>query len=568
MWERSVFCATPGNVPVTQSAPARVQRLHRAFDPRSIPPSITRLFVPVAWGTQATVPDAGWLDRARARFPDGLYAWAWCDGKNVEEEARVHAECAQGFDAFSANAEEPYDAHGDQSHAKWGMLQRYLEALDWDGPLCLTTTPLFGNDMTAWQTRGALYQPQAFPLETGVGVTQAVQHSQAWGWPLELIRPLVQSYPTNGERVDPDELDAECATLGIGGIPYTIEQCLDDAGQQWLSAAEPTIARPQPEGAAPPIPVPPPTAPAWSTRGYPGGPMVKVKGFPRPMYPPDAAKKGKTPSKDGPDVVAYKRTVSRAGRWLWQKFDDTYSDNFAHGKDDLANSGIAGIQKQQKIDQTGWIGEYTFNTLRSIRIPEGLPHAGEPAMDQTAVNLINDAYEQFKLGAGDPRQKALDHLEKRVGYTENPANSNCDTRSDGIRTSQDHTAGGDTWLRNEPWCGCWCYYALETAGVQHIDSHLASVAQIEDYARNGSKCYRGYTTDRSKVKKGDLVIIGGYGVHVETVRQVNGDGSCNTYGGNTSPDNNGSQSNGGGAYKRTRYPSEIRGFALVRYPGE
>jgi len=41
-----------------------------------------------------------------------------------------------------------------------------------------------------------------------------------------------------------------------------------------------------------------------------------------------------------------------------------------------------------------------------------------------------------------------------------------------------------------------------------------------------------------------------------------------THGGNTSSGTSGSQSNGGGAYKRVRYPSEVRGYALVRYPGE
>ena len=69
------------------------------------------------------------------------------------------------------------------------------------------------------------------------------------------------------------------------------------------------------------------------------------------------------------------------------------------------------------------------------------------------------------------------------------------------------------------------------------------------------------------MKKGDLVVIGGYGVHVETVRGFYGSTTL-TYGGNTSPGASGSQSNGGGAYERTRYPSEVRGYALVRYPGE
>ena len=496
-WERSAFVAVPGNVPLD-----------------ILPDSIRRLVVQVAWGVMETPPPADWLAKARQRYE--VYAWAWCDGKDVAGEAEVHSRMAEGYPAFSANMEEPYDAHGDSNSPRFGMPTDYLAALDYDGELALTTTPRFASDMTAWIQAGAIYQPQAFSLETGVGLTECVTFAQSYGWPLHLIRPLVQAYPTRGYRPNAEELNHEATGLGVGGIPYTIEQASDPEGQQWLETMRPTIERVV-EGEEEIVP----DQPHWSEKGYPGGPMVAVKGFPRPMYPPDAKKQGKTPSKDGPDVVAYKRTVSRAGRWTWQKFDDTYSDNFAHGKNELADSGVAGIQKQQKIDATGWIGEKTFNSLRSIRVPEGLPNAGEPAMDATAANLINDAWDIYQGNpdaGGNPRDKAMSHLEKRVGYTEQPADSNCDNRSDGIRTAQDHTAGGGTWLRYEPWCGCWCYYALEAAGVAKIDSHLASVSQIEDYARNGSKCYRGWTTDRSKIKKGDLVIVGGYGVHVETVR--------------------------------------------------
>jgi hypothetical protein len=183
------------------------------------------------------------------------------------------------------------------------------------------------------------------------------------------------------------------------------------------------------------------------------------------------------------------------------------------------------------------------------------------------------AYEEWNAGhdqygkAPSPvrRQVAIDHLADRVGYTESPADSNSDNRSDGISTSQRHTADGGTWLDNQPWCGCWCYYAAESAGLLGIDSHMASVAQIEDYAKAGQKCYRGWTTDRSRVQPGDLAIIGGYGVHVETVRGFNG-ANTKTYGGNTSSGSSGSQSNGGGAYARERTPSEVRGYALMDYP--
>jgi hypothetical protein len=162
------------------------------------------------------------------------------------------------------------------------------------------------------------------------------------------------------------------------------------------------------------------------------------------------------------------------------------------------------------------------------------------------------------------RVRALEHMKTRVGYTEQPAGSNCDARPDGIRDAQDRTAAGGTWLRNQPWCGCWCFYALESANVAGIDSHLASVAAIEDTARKGQKCYRGWTTDRARVRPGDLVIIGGYGVHVEMVRGFEGANTL-TFGGNTSPGKAGSQSNGGGAYERSRGPGEVRGFALVDY---
>ena len=336
--------------------------------------------------------------------------------QEVEREAEVHALAAAGYPAFVANMEEPYDAHGDSSSGKYDAPARYLAHLDYGGELGLTTTPLFGSDQSAWIGTGAIVMPQAFSLETGVGFTSCVEHCEAWGWPLAQIRPLVQSYPTRGERPDAAALNHEATELGLGGIPYTIEQACDPAGLAWLEELRPTIERPQPKHEAPVT-----DTPHWSETGYPGGPMVAVKGFPRPMYPPDAAAKGKKPSKDGPDVVAYKRTVSRAGRWTWQKFDDTFSDNFAHGKDELADSGVAGVQRQQGIDATGWIGEKTFNTLRSIRVPDGLPNAGEPAMDATAVNLINDAWDIYggdPGGGGNPRDKAMSHLEKRVGYTE------------------------------------------------------------------------------------------------------------------------------------------------------
>jgi hypothetical protein len=167
-------------------------------------------------------------------------------------------------------------------------------------------------------------------------------------------------------------------------------------------------------------------------------------------------------------------------------------------------------------------------------------------------------------GSGSWRDKSQAWHESHLGITESPADSNCDSRSDGIRTSQDGCANG-TWLRYEPWCGCWAWSGLYAAGkVSKGDSWLASVASIEDYAKAGRGPFRGWTTDGSKAKTGDLVVLFGRGQHVGTIRSTDGSNAY-TWEGNTSSGSSGSQSNGGGSYKRTRSrSSETYGYALVR----
>jgi hypothetical protein len=168
------------------------------------------------------------------------------------------------------------------------------------------------------------------------------------------------------------------------------------------------------EPATPPPEPTPETSEGWWQHAYAGGPMVKVPGFPRPLYPPDATAQGKAASSDGPDVIAYKRTVCRLERWdPWDPsaWDDSYSNAFAHGRGTgmVGDSGVAGVQRQQGMSDTGWIGEPTFNLLRSARCPPG-PHEGEMAMDSVAVNLLEDAWQRF---AGAPAG-GLDDVEAAI----------------------------------------------------------------------------------------------------------------------------------------------------------
>jgi CHAP domain len=128
----------------------------------------------------------------------------------------------------------------------------------------------------------------------------------------------------------------------------------------------------------------------WWKTPYPTNPNPPAVQQPRQVFPPDIAN-GYEPSDDGADVVAYKRAVSRLGRWEWANFDSDYSNRFAHGEpgEHVPTTGIAGIQRQSGLDDTGNLGAKTFQVLRCALIPEGLPNAGEPAMDAEAVALLN-----------------------------------------------------------------------------------------------------------------------------------------------------------------------------------
>ncbi len=163
-----------------------------------------------------------------------------------------------------------------------------------------------------------------------------------------------------------------------------------------------------------------------------------------------------------------------------------------------------------------------------------------------------------------PRGTALRWLTNHRGLTEQPSGSNTDTRIDGIRAAQLRIG---TWVLAQPWCGTWCYSALNAARVRNLTGRMASVAMIEDDARAKRYCYRGWTTDHRDVTRGDLVVLFGRGIHVEVVRKVFPlRGWVLTDGGNTSPGDSGSQANGGGSFLRRRPLSAVHGFALIDYP--
>lgn len=222
------------------------------------------------------------------------------------------------------------------------------------------------------------------------------------------------------------------------------------------------------------------TSTSWWQLPYPGAPMVQVKGFPRPLYPPNA---GSYPSSvPGPDVQAYKRVVSRAGRWPWSaNFNQNYTTEFARGRSgNVGETGVAGVQRQQHLDATGYIGKSTFNTLRSIVIPKGLPNAGQMAMDQAAVKLVNQAYDLY--GGHEPppppaqtkRQLALAQAITQIGTVEDPPGSN------------NQPYGLWYGMNGVPWCAIfvsWCFESVVGSPSFKAGSYYSYVPYIVSDAR-------------------------------------------------------------------------------------
>jgi hypothetical protein len=266
--------------------------------------------------------------------------------------------------------------------------------------------------------------------------------------------------------------------------------------------------------------------------------------FPGPLYPPDAAP-GKTPSPKTPFALAVKRACAHLGAWPWEpdSWDEAYSNAFAHGVEgNPAKAGVAGVQRWAKISPAyGWTGEPFFNFLRSVLIPQGRTHAGEPAWDSVCQNLTAQAYEQAHPPPPSTtlRELALAAAIAELGVKESPAGSNV------VKFSSWYGLTG-------PWCAMFATWCYETKGDSPSfvrGSRYAYVPYIVSDARGGRY---GLSVASSPIA-GDLVCYdwqrdGEYD-HVGLFEAWTGGSSFTAIEGNTSTSNN---SNGGEVMRRTR----------------
>jgi CHAP domain-containing protein len=286
----------------------------------------------------------------------------------------------------------------------------------------------------------------------------------------------------------------------------------------------------------------------WWEQAYPGAPppggLIPLA---RPLYPPDAAEQGKKPSSPGPDCEAIKRGISRGGRWPWQPFDQAYSNGFAHGTSgNVGESGVAGFQRQQHIDDTGWWGKVSNDALQYALVPDGLPHAGDHLLDATARDLLQKAYDMY--GGAEPapptsgklRERALEKAADELGYTENPAGSN------------NNKYGSWYGLNYQPWCAMFVTWAYEQSGDSPSFVKGSRYSYCPYVVADARANRYGLTTTDDPIP-GDLVVYDWsqdtiYD-HIGIFETWTGSGVFNAVEGNTSTSSN---SNGGQVMRRER----------------
>jgi hypothetical protein len=301
----------------------------------------------------------------------------------------------------------------------------------------------------------------------------------------------------------------------------------------------------------------------WWQKPYPTGRAVPVAGFPRPLYPPDSP--GHTASQPGQDVMAYKRAISRGGRWPWtpEEWDYEFSKNFSHGKEGghVEDSGIAGFQRQMGITDSGFVGEETFNKLRIARVPPDLPNAGYPLFDVLALNLIGLAWKEFQGKEPEPpvpptivkptlRVLALKKAITQIGVRESPFASNRQKYGEWYR------------MNGVPWCAIFVSYCIETSGNSPSFTRGDRYSFVPNIVYDAGMRRNGLSLTLSPIP-GDLVCYDWYGGGADHVGffERGTRSSFTAIEGNTSSIN---WSNGGAVLRQPRSASRAYRMWFVR----
>jgi hypothetical protein len=155
-------------------------------------------------------------------------------------------------------------------------------------------------------------------------------------------------------------------------------------------------------------------------------------------------------------------------------------------------------------------------------------------------------------------QQALDLARQQIGYVEGPRDN---------QTKFGEWSG----YNYQPWCGSFVNWILEFSGTHGEPSSVYTPSGAAAYRSSGQWIPR----NSGDVRPGDIVYFDWAGSentgavdHVGIVEQPLADGRIQTIEGNTSSGEYGSQSNGGGCYRRVRPRGVIAGFGRPKYTAD
>lgn len=162
-----------------------------------------------------------------------------------------------------------------------------------------------------------------------------------------------------------------------------------------------------------------------------------------------------------------------------------------------------------------------------------------------------------------PEKTAVAYAARFVGTVEKPAGSNRGSSIDAWQRASTPNMTGYAW------CGAFVGACLRAAGVQGIvGSRIIYTPSIYADAKAGINGLAKLVSVED-ARAGDLVLFnfpGGNSVdHVGIVTGSYTSKGLPTIEGNTSAGDGGSQSNGGGVFRRTRSRAQIAGIARPRY---
>lgn len=257
-----------------------------------------------------------------------------------------------------------------------------------------------------------------------------------------------------------------------------------------------------------------------------------------------------TPHPKGDDVHVLQGQINKQFKHL--KVDRRIAEDGEFGPATLSAArqvglamGVAG--KARKKLRKGRVTEKTQRLIRGRK-----KTARERAATKARSKYRKKLRKRYDVSGG---KKALAWAKSKIGVTESPAGSNWGPEIGAWIRFTGYT--GPVY-----WCGCFAAYATVKIGGAKIPSVIR--LGYDGYIRSDAASHQNglVQVGFSEARAGDIVVY--TYPHIEVVDHVSGS-TIHTVGGNTSPGNSGSQSNGGGVFSRVRSASEVACIARPDY---